>query len=91
VSGLDPNAVGRWRTGGLTRTEITTTEHLTAGTMEAFGYEASGWTRSPWRAAGSAGILPVKGALALALNLSRSRRILRVARRRFGRPSTDRP
>lgn len=84
ASGLDPNAVGRWRTGGLTSTEIVTTEHLTAGTMEAFGYEASGWTRSPWRAAGSAGILPVKGALALALNLSRSRRILRVARRRFG-------
>lgn len=84
-TGFDRSAVGRWRSGGLSATEVATTERITADHLVAFGYEPSEVQVSALRSALSMSALPFKGALAIVLNLSRSRRLLRAARRRLGR------
>ena len=83
--GLDPVAAGRWRKGGLTKTEIAICQNLTRDSMRRHGYgidpvQASvvwcAWYRLTW---------VFKSALALALNIGRVRNLRESLRRRLGR------
>ena len=83
--GLDPNAAGRWRTGGLTHTELAVCQKLTGEHMARYGYEIENvnasamafvWCRCTWL---------FKSALALALNFRRITNLRESLRRRLAR------
>jgi omega-hydroxy-beta-dihydromenaquinone-9 sulfotransferase len=83
--GIDSTAAGRWKHGGLTRTEIAVCQRIAGESMQKHGYElepikasalAFVWYRVTW---------VCKGALALILNLHRSRNLFEALRRRLGR------
>ncbi len=83
--GLDPGAAGRWKQGGLTRTELAVCRRITAEHMARHGYDVQPvnaptlsqlWCRVTW---------VFKSSLALALNLRRIRNLRESVRRRLGR------
>jgi len=83
--GFDPAASGRWKQGGLTQTEIAICQRITGDLLVGHGYEletvkarvlAIMWARLTWL---------FKSALALLLNLHRSRNLFEALRRRLGR------
>tara|TARA_R110002111_G_scaffold29883_1_gene62184 strand:+ start:971 stop:1981 length:1011 start_codon:yes stop_codon:yes gene_type:complete len=83
--GLDPNAAGRWRTGGLTKTELAICQRITGEHMARHGYAiepvhasliSRGWYQITW---------VFKSGLALALNIWRIRNLRESLRRRLGR------
>lgn len=83
--GLDPGAAGRWKHGGLTRTELAVCQHITAEHMARHGYDTEPvkmqplslmWCRVTW---------VFKSALALALNFRRIRNLRESVRRRLRR------
>ena len=83
--GLDPSAAGRWRNGGLTRTEIALCQNLTHEHMAHHGYAIQPvnapaatllWRRITWL---------FKSALALVLNFRRITNLRESLRRRLAR------
>lgn len=83
--GLDPGAAGRWKQGGLTRTELAVCQRIAAEHMARYGYDTEpvkasalslAWCRVTWL---------FKSALALALNFRRIRNLRESVRRRLGR------
>ncbi len=83
--GIDPASAGRWKQGGLTPTELAVCQRITGELMRRHGYEAEPaaasvlsltWCRITWIG---------KSALAVILNLGRSRNLLEALRRRLGR------
>lgn len=82
-TGFDTSAIGRWRQGGLSAAEISTVERSAASEMASFGYELSGGHSPTWRRLGLLAVLPIKATLSLALNIRRSRRVLRAMQRRL--------
>jgi hypothetical protein len=82
--GIDPEAAGRFRHGGLTPAEIALAERLAGDRMAAYGYAPSG-VRAALGAALLALLWPFKSALALLLNARRSRNLLASIRRRLRR------
>jgi len=81
--GINPEASGRWRKGGLSHREVAICERLCAREMHAMGYLAAGPRLSALRYAVEWPLLVAKGVLSLALNLSRNRNVLGAIRRRF--------
>ena len=81
--GLDPDAVGRWRHGGLSRTEIGILQRLCKVEMRRYGYETAPHKPSPIGLVWSGLTWLVKGAAAFVLNLGRMRRIVPAMRRRL--------
>lgn len=83
--GIDPAAAGRWKQGGLTRTELAVCQHITGKHMTRHGYRAEPmraplpalmWFRVTW---------VFKSVLALALNIRRIKSLRESLRRRLGR------
>ncbi len=83
--GLDPESAGRWKQGGLTRTELAVCQRIAGEPMARHGYTteptcapllALGWCRVTW---------VFKSALALLMNLRRIKNLRESIRRRLGR------
>lgn len=81
--GLDPGAAGRWRAGGLTRSELVICQRLTREHMQRHGYDiepvdasrlALAWYKLTW---------VFKSGLALALNIWRIRNLKESIKRRL--------
>ncbi len=83
--GLDPNAAGRWRAGGLTKAELTICQRLTREHMQKHGYTIEPVSASAVSRAGYRLTWVFKSALALALNIWRIRNLRESLRRRLGR------
>jgi hypothetical protein len=81
--GINPQASGRWRRGGLTEAEIYLCQRLTGDGMRAHGYEPVEARPNPARLAASVGTFPLKAGTALAFNTSRYRNLGQAIRRRL--------
>lgn len=81
--GINPEASGRWRKGGLSPRELAICQRLCAREMRAMGYLVEGPRLSALRYATEWPLLVAKGTLSLVLNLSRNRNVLGAIRRRF--------
>ncbi|MCO6184848.1 sulfotransferase [Rhizobium sp. L1K21] len=84
ASGVDASRVGTWAAGGLSAAEIAICEKEAGALLEAHGYEKSGLKSNPFGILLWWGLLPLKMALALALNLRRVKNLLSWARKRIG-------
>lgn len=83
--GIHSEAAGRWRNGGLSRTELYLCELVASANMRAHGYEPSGMMPNWLAVAWSVAVLPAKLALALIFNKEQVKSIPQAVRRRFGR------
>jgi len=83
--GIDPAASGRWKQGGLTQTEIATCQRIAGKFMEQHGYDLEPVKAPGWALAWCRVTWVFKAALALLLNLRRSRNLFEALRRRLGR------
>lgn len=81
--GLDANAVGRWRSGDLSSTELAISQHITRDAMRKYGYPVEPRKPSPFELAWTMVTWGVKSAVAFILNLGRAKRMITAIRRRL--------
>ena len=81
--GLNSSAIGRWRNGGLTNTEIHWCEKIAASEMKDLGYDSldPGWNLFTY--IGYLALLPVKAAFAFVVNIRRASSIFSALYRRL--------
>lgn len=96
AAGFDAAAVGRWRRGGLRRSEIALCEAVTAAGMAGFGYEPASAASQLDPGVRIETLLytlswPIKTGLAMLFNLHRSRNILASVWRRLGATRSGAP
>lgn len=84
--GLDPAAVGRWRTGTLSDVELAACDRRCSTLMEQYGYELSGARATRSARLGSQMTLAIKLLLAVLLNARRVGDPIQAFKRRFGSP-----
>lgn len=83
--GIDSSRTHVWKNGGLSDTEIHICQQATGSDMRMHGYELVDESVSKWKVAGSMMVLFVKGAMALLMNLSRTKNLRETLKRRFNR------
>jgi hypothetical protein len=84
-SGIAGDATGRWRRGGLTRTEVYLCESVARRQMSRHGYAAAAAARPPRASVAlSLVMMPIKALVALVLNLSKIKNMREAIGRRFG-------
>jgi len=81
--GLNRSAVGRWRNGGLTDTEIHWCEKIAATEMKNLGYDSLDPDWNLFTYISYLALLPVKAALAFIVNIRRASSIVSALRRRL--------
>jgi hypothetical protein len=81
--GITRTAVGRWRQGALTPTEVYISQRITAAGMRRHGYGAAEVRPDPLALALNLMTLPAKAALAFLMNAGRMRNLRQALRRRF--------
>ena len=83
--GLDPNAAGRWRAGGLTKAELSICQRLTREHMQRHGYHIEPITASRLTLAWYRLTWVFKSGLALVLNIWRIRNVKESIKRRLSK------
>jgi hypothetical protein len=81
--GIDAGRSGTWQRGGLSDLELEICERVTRGERERFGYTGEGRRVSAFLWAASMSVFAVKAALALMLNLGRTRNLRETLKRRL--------
>jgi len=82
--GVDASRTGNWHKGGVTKTELAICERVCGEEMGRWGYECENASVAFWRRWLSMNLFAFKIALALILNLQRTRNLRETLRRRMG-------
>jgi len=82
-SGIDPGRSGAWRTSGLSQTEVYLCEWVTATEMVRYGYVTSGARPNMMSLLTRMVLLPLQLAVAVLVNLYRTRNLWDTLRRRL--------
>lgn len=85
--GVNPAMISSWKSGGLSLSALGLCEWVAGDQMRHRGYELQGSGSFPWRTISSMVMLIFKMAIALPLNLSRTKNLRETLRRRFGKGS----
>jgi hypothetical protein len=82
-TGIDRQATGKWKQGGLSKTEIYLCQQITKHNLESYGYQLQPISLNPLSLILALIFLPIKLALALFLNLNRMRNLLEEIKKRL--------
>ena len=83
AKGIDSSATGKWKKGGLSKTEIYLCQQITQANMKRHNYTIEAIAANPIRVALSWLFLPFKLALAVLFNLQRMKNIVEEIKKRI--------
>lgn len=81
--GINSDVLSRWRTGGLTESELAVCSHICGDTMVLYGYNITPVDFKATRMLAALPSLVIKASISLAMNISRNRDIISSIRKRF--------
>lgn len=83
IKGIDSSATGKWKKGGLSKTEIYLCQQITQANMKRHNYTIEAIAANSFRVALSWLFLPFKLALAVLFNLQRMKNIVEEIKKRI--------
>ncbi|MEM8723383.1 MAG: sulfotransferase [Cyanobacteria bacterium P01_G01_bin.39] len=84
AKGIDSSATGKWKQGGLTKTEVYLCQQITQENMQLYNYTIEAIAANSIKIALSWLFLPIKLALAVLFNLKRMKNIVEEIKKRIG-------